>query len=405
MKPPQSPDGNENSISPLVEDDILVALFGDQLNPHPYPFKSFLKALKERLGLVTAGIDIGIGDEGLPPVSIFYHPVSEIETVKLFTASQQLWRAYPVKPKLKMGDIYTLDQLLSPSEFARNPYIRVTMSPFQVVNELVMAFSGPEKVMCLLRLGIDAKTRCTDAHIHFVKQLRPHLEIALQAHMLIRRPAAIVDMLTSMTNVLDIGVFILDGHKRLIYQNKVAETFVNDGSCISIVGDKIAFTKNGGLNKQIADFFESALRWRYKGMTSLLHNSSSDHVDIPGIVFRVDRDDGSYLDLLAQPIRTFIPYRNETSPQLVVYAVDSRRQIAAPVGLVMQLYGLTHTEAQLALMMANGSSIASAGTTLGLTEGTARTYSKRIYAKLGIERQAALAQMLHRSVLFLAKSK
>jgi DNA-binding CsgD family transcriptional regulator len=46
--------------------------------------------------------------------------------------------------------------------------------------------------------------------------------------------------------------------------------------------------------------------------------------------------------------------------------------------------------------------IAEAAEDLGLSEQTARTYSKNIYAKIGARGQADLVRFIHRSVLRMA---
>jgi len=397
----------KGKFRPIIEDPVLVTLYEGQLNPYPYPFKHFLEALKKRLGLLLASIDIGIGENGAEPVPIIYYPVSESKVEGLFKLHQQFWRSYPRRAGTKAGDIYTLDQLISTEEFANNSYIQALLAPFGVKNEWVAAVSGPDGVVCLLRLGVAGKEKFTDFHKAFIRQLRPHLEKALQMHMLIRRPVSIINMLTNMANILDIGFFILNGHKQVIQYNEVANRIVRHGNCLSLVNDKILFTKERSYNKIVGEFFDSALLWRYKDFQRATAADQNDHEasdEIPSAVFRIDRDDGAYVDFLAQPVRAFIPYWNETSPHLVVYIVDSNRHIAASEKLVMQLYALTRAEARLAMMLANGFSIADAAESLGLTEGSARTYSKRIYAKMGVNRQAELVQALHKSVISLAKS-
>ena len=67
-----------------------------------------------------------------------------------------------------------------------------------------------------------------------------------------------------------------------------------------------------------------------------------------------------------------------------------------------QLFDLLPSEARLALALARGMSIAEAAVDLGITVESARTYSKRIYAKTGARGQADLVRFVHRSVLGIA---
>lgn len=67
-----------------------------------------------------------------------------------------------------------------------------------------------------------------------------------------------------------------------------------------------------------------------------------------------------------------------------------------------RLYDLPRREAQLAMALAWGKSIAQAAEAMGLTIETARNYSKRLYAKLGVSGQADLVRLVHRSGAVLA---
>ena len=62
------------------------------------------------------------------------------------------------------------------------------------------------------------------------------------------------------------------------------------------------------------------------------------------------------------------------------------------------LFDLPPREAQLAIALNEGRSIAEAAETMGLTLETARNYSKRLYAKLGVRGQAELVRLVCDSV-------
>lgn len=62
-----------------------------------------------------------------------------------------------------------------------------------------------------------------------------------------------------------------------------------------------------------------------------------------------------------------------------------------------RLHDLPRREAELALALAEGQSIAEAAAAMGLTLETARNYSKRLYAKLAVRGQAELVRLVHES--------
>lgn len=60
------------------------------------------------------------------------------------------------------------------------------------------------------------------------------------------------------------------------------------------------------------------------------------------------------------------------------------------------VHDLPLREAQLAMGLASGQSLAETGAALGLTLETTRNYSKRLYAKLGVRGQAELVRLVYR---------
>ncbi|GFM30932.1 helix-turn-helix transcriptional regulator [Novosphingobium sp. PY1] len=67
-----------------------------------------------------------------------------------------------------------------------------------------------------------------------------------------------------------------------------------------------------------------------------------------------------------------------------------------------QVHDLPPREAELAMELAGGHSIAESAERMGLTLETARNYSKRLYAKLGVRGQAELVRLVYESTAVLA---
>jgi DNA-binding CsgD family transcriptional regulator len=89
-------------------------------------------------------------------------------------------------------------------------------------------------------------------------------------------------------------------------------------------------------------------------------------------------------------------------PSIVAYVHADGWSSADRCEQLGQLFDLIPSEARLALALSRGMSIAEAARDLGLTVESARTYSKRIYAKTGARGQADLVRFIHRSVLAMA---
>ena len=108
-----------------------------------------------------------------------------------------------------------------------------------------------------------------------------------------------------------------------------------------------------------------------------------------------------WLDMLLVPsnIRTGAAH---PAPTVVAYVHADDWSSADRCEQLGELFDLIPSEARLALALSRGMTIAEAAGELGLTVESARTYSKRIYAKTGARGQADLVRFIHRSVLAIA---
>lgn len=78
----------------------------------------------------------------------------------------------------------------------------------------------------------------------------------------------------------------------------------------------------------------------------------------------------------------------------VVFLADPEAEPDADGGLVQRLYGLTPTEARLALRLAGGQTLEEAATDLGIEISTARSHLKHTFAKTETRRQSELVLLL-----------
>ena len=90
------------------------------------------------------------------------------------------------------------------------------------------------------------------------------------------------------------------------------------------------------------------------------------------------------------------------APAMLAVFRLSRGTSPARIERLADLFNLPPREAELAIALADGWSIAEAAKAMGLTIETARNYSKRIYAKLGVSGQTQLVRCIYESSVVLA---
>jgi DNA-binding CsgD family transcriptional regulator len=89
-------------------------------------------------------------------------------------------------------------------------------------------------------------------------------------------------------------------------------------------------------------------------------------------------------------------------PRIIAYVHGETTRHADRGEQLSDLFGLAPREALLAVSLSRGRSIREAANDLGLTEHTAREYTKRIYAKTGTRGQADLVRLILTSAAALA---
>ena len=104
-----------------------------------------------------------------------------------------------------------------------------------------------------------------------------------------------------------------------------------------------------------------------------------------------------WTDMLVVPIRSA-----ESGAVAAVYLSGDGSTLAGRHEQLVELFGLTPSEARLAWSMAQGLTIAEAARAHRLTVETARNYSKKIYAKTGARGQVDLVRHILTGVLALA---
>jgi DNA-binding CsgD family transcriptional regulator len=110
-----------------------------------------------------------------------------------------------------------------------------------------------------------------------------------------------------------------------------------------------------------------------------------------------------WLDMLLVPARR--TRLTAEPPAIVAYIHGDSWRSSDRCGQISELFGLSPSEARLALALSRGRNLEEAAAELGFSLETVRTYSKRIYAKTGARGLPDLVRILMRSILAFAPDK
>ena len=185
---------------------------------------------------------------------------------------------------------------------------------------------------------------------------------------------------------IGIAVFALDSLGRVVFSNQAARDLPAEH--ISVVQDRLRVS-----HPEARRAVESALDTAFRGGTDLLQDAR------PLIVHRTQGE---------QPLALYVLPLTSPNPDVghflvntraIVLVIDPKPDDPPDPAVVRDILGLTLGEARVAALVSSGLPPREAASQLGITEETARTTLKRVFAKTGVSRQIELAALLAKLVL------
>jgi len=178
------------------------------------------------------------------------------------------------------------------------------------------------------------------------------------------------------------GVLVLDACQHIMYGNSIATDLLNPTNGLSVAAGALSTT-----DKHAADVLG-----RY------VHGCIGAGA-IRGGSLTLQRRNKSPLQLLVVPFprgqRAMNTLWHQSGPPVAIVLIDDpERQAELRRKLLQSRYGLTLTEAHLALEIIKGDGRQAAAWRLGMSLGTARIHLQRIFHKTGAHRQAELVRII-----------
>lgn len=215
--------------------------------------------------------------------------------------------------------------------------------------------------------------------------LIPHLKQALAIH----KKFALLDFqnraaLETLDNVRT-GIILLEEGGAIKFANKLAKNIAAARDGLAIINDRLSIA-NFPL---LSDILATA--------NTAIQRARQDDI-LPGKSFSIPRPSGKrpYMALVCPLWGNHLRFDLSVlaEPLAAIFVTDPERPLETPTEVLQRLFGLTVSEARLAARFAETASLKESAELLELTEGTARVYMKRIFAKTGVNSQAALMKLV-----------
>lgn len=220
-----------------------------------------------------------------------------------------------------------------------------------------------------------------------VQSLLPHLARAMRSH----EEAVLAQMesrlLRSAVDSLCLGVVILGESGEVLHANRCAEQALAERRSIGLINGTIRCT-HPHEDRKLWGAIRLALAQRFDASRGSA-----------GAAVAASRDDGSaWLSMLVRPIAPGPFSCGGKAAAVAVYIRRSDQERNIPPSIISEVFGLTRTEAALALRIAEGASMDEAAAALQIRRNTARTHLRSIFAKVGVRRQTELMRVVLNSV-------
>lgn len=274
---------------------------------------------------------------------------------------------------------YSLVEMISSDNPDHREYMETVLRPAGVGSMLLMRIVEPGGTSAWLNLSRKASRFGKEAII-LMEGLVPFLRIAIR-YFIDRETRRVGDLAkAAAVKHLHFGWIAADAQGRILECDSFAERVLDERRILFRRQNGMLAASSTALTRQILDAI---------GVISQAPNPKSRAMIL-------SRD--PWLDLLLVPAGNMKPSAKSV-PAVIGYihedcsmSLDRHEQLA-------QLFSLSANEAKVALSLSRGMNFQEIADQLNLSLNTIRTYSKRIFEKVGARGQADLVHIIYQSVL------
>lgn len=366
--------------TPQISGELLLALMDGAFDVPPW--RRFLDAFRESTGADYASLIFR--PPGLSPNTVLHLYSGARSPPKVQRLYQESFYQRDPLPYHDMieGRVYDFDELLPPGNPAAEAYVREVMKPSEM-NAMrmmrVVETGGASGWVTMTRRRGDFSTAASNT----LREIAPYLRSVLRNYLALERERTNALLAGEAIKRLDFGWIALDVSARVLETDPQVQAILERSQALRIGSDGRLLAASTKQSREIAATVK-ALTQQEQSRPRAMVLSRDPWLEM--ILVPADRTAHS-----AKSVPAVIAYVHGDS----VLSADRCEQLA-------QMFGLLPSESRLALALARGMSIAEAAGHLNITQQTARTYTKNIYAKMGARGQADLVRFIHRSVLRIA---
>jgi DNA-binding CsgD family transcriptional regulator len=372
----------KRSVTDQAQLELIAAIHQGVIESTPW--QGFVRCL--RIALQGHSANLVLREAGAAPDDLF--AVEDYQRPPLPDRKQRYFEEfYRDDPfpyfKMKPGAVYQLRELLGGEAPEDSRFFTGYLRPLGIADLLLFQASEPGGCRAWVTIARGPEgPDFTAAELALCRVLARQLGSALQVFAAMQNERMRRQLYEHAARQLNVDFLLLDDQGRLLLQAAQAERMQAAG--LQLGADGRLHAPEPG--------FDTALQ---RAVAQARDGKTGDLLHIA---------DRPYLDVFITPIALVQPPHpalGRETPAIVVYLHAGPIQVLS--GHLETLFGLSRTEARLAAALTRGRTLTEAANDIGVTEQTARRYSKLIFSKTGAKRQSELIRRILGSGAILAR--
>jgi DNA-binding CsgD family transcriptional regulator len=220
------------------------------------------------------------------------------------------------------------------------------------------------------------------AEIEAVSRLHEHIIRAFELGRKLEAERNLSEGAATLFDTCPHGVFLLDDAARLLRASPAGEAMLTRGDTLTVRGGRLT-APGSAAARRLAGLLATAA-----AADPARRSAGSMVLEVPGAA--------AGLSVTVAPVRVEESGLFDHGPRVLVCVTDPRADVRPPEETLRSLFGLTRSEARLALALFGGDSLSQAAQRQGIRLNTAKVHLASVFGKTGVNRQGALIALLTR---------
>ncbi len=376
-------------------DHLLGLVYQGALEEQPW--QSALPLLREVLDAQVVSLVLRPpSDDDRGAILNCVRPESHVQRGQGLLADPSDWEASAYRDQffaldpfinLPLDEVVALEDILPDAELVASDYYQHYLQPIDLFRILGVDTREPGGMLARLRISRRrSEQRFGPQERALLEKITPHLRRAIEVYARLKRMTSERDVYSGAVDQLSVATIILDEQGRMLNTNALAKALLEEGNGLCLHGRQLHIDGRD-INRELQQALDTIIKAQQAGTTAIVR------------ALRVPRSAGrADLGLVIRPVPAAQGNEGQSSPCAAVFISDPDLRESASQQILGELFELTPAEANLAILLARGLSLAAVSETQQVSPHTARAQLKSIFAKTGVSRQAELVRLVLKSV-------